>query len=80
MPTLTPAQYGWIISFVHIVIFSVAATVLHFLSNPENIAPIWGNIAAAIITMIAGSIEQHMKDTSGDAVFGAVRVSSSTSS
>lgn len=69
--TLTPAQYGALKQLG----FAVGLVVITFVSQAANISPFIGAGAATIIAMLAGSIEEYLKDpATGTALFGAVTV------
>lgn len=70
--TLTPGQYGALKSLG----ISLLLSLLTWASVSANVTPLLGVGGAALVAMIAGGIEEILrnKNTTGKAMFGAVTV------
>lgn len=68
--TLTPAQNGALKQLLMIVVLGVVA----FLANAANLTPFMSAGIATIVSMLASSLESHIRATSGQGLFGAVNV------
>lgn len=73
--TLTPAQNGALKGLV----LSLIGAVALYLTDASHLTGFVNPTIATIIVMIASSVESHIKEQSGNGLFGAVKVSSSSS-
>lgn len=68
--TLTPAQNGAIKQFLILILLAVAG----FVADAANVSPFLGTTAAAILSIVASSLESKIKADSGRGLFGAAKV------
>lgn len=69
MINLSPAWSGAIRSLGIVVLMSV----LSWASVQANIVPLLGTVGAGIVVMLAAALENSIKSSTGNALFGAVK-------
>lgn len=70
MRTLTPAQNGLLKGLLIVVLAALAS----YFSDAANLTPLVGNSIATLVAMVASAVESHIRDKSGQGLFGAVGV------